>query len=120
MLVTTQEFLSKGLSFVQIKNHDKWSFSRKVTEFKKEYGVHPTTIATQWYDLCQERFGLTESDKNEKGMKMFLVAHHFLFSYNKNSHQLAHKFKLTERDCRGIPLWIWIERIAGLQEIVIF
>ena len=54
--------------------------------------------------------------KNMKGIKMFLAAHHFLWTYPKNRRILASSIDIGKRNARGEPLWKWIQRIAALKE----
>jgi hypothetical protein len=60
---------------------------------------------------------LTISDKSDKGFDKFLMAHHFLWAYPKNSKLLVSTFKhIGERDAQGEELWRWVEMIAPLKE----
>jgi hypothetical protein len=71
-----------------------------------------------WYDLSTTDIPdaqLEEKEKLDKGFKMFLVAHHFLWTYPKNANLLASRFNICERYSRGDPLWSWIKKIAALK-----
>jgi hypothetical protein len=46
---------------------------------------------------------------------MFLVAHHWLWTYPKNTKILGARFRLSEGYCRGKPLWHWIGKFASLK-----
>jgi hypothetical protein len=47
---------------------------------------------------------------------MFLVAHHWLWTYPKNAKILGSRFRLSEGYCpQGKPLWHWIGKIAALK-----
>lgn len=46
---------------------------------------------------------------------MFLVAHHFLWSYPDNAESLATRFGINEKYARGQHLWLWIKKIAALK-----
>jgi hypothetical protein len=60
---------------------------------------------------------LEEKDKSEK--KGFMVAHHFLWTYQKNANLLSSHFGISERGSRGDPVWSWIARIAALNAVKI-
>jgi hypothetical protein len=47
---------------------------------------------------------------------VFLVAHHFLWTYPKKSQLLATPFGICDRYAIGDPLWRWIKKIAVLKE----
>ena len=44
-----------------------------------------------------------------------MMAHHFLWTYPKNSHMLACRFKICEVYSRGEPLWKWIKKIQAMK-----
>jgi DDE superfamily endonuclease len=88
------------------------------TEFHKHFGSSPLDLADMWYDLNTTDIPgaqLEEKDKSENGFKMFMAAHHFLWTYPKNAELLASRFGICERYSRGDPLWMWIKKIAALQ-----
>ena len=88
-------------------------------QFRRHYGSSPSDLATMWYDLTTTNIPaakLNEKENSEKGFKMFMVAHFFLWTYPKNSSLLASRFGMCERVSRGAPLWKWIMKIAALKE----
>jgi hypothetical protein len=71
-----------------------------------------------WYDLTVTDIPaarMDEEEKSEKGFKMFMMTHFWLWTYPKNTHMFASRFKTCERYLRGEPLWRWISRIAALK-----
>jgi hypothetical protein len=63
--------------------------------------------------------GLTKADKLDKGFKMFLIVHHFLWAYPKNAKMLASAFLVCERLVQGNNLWRWVRMITALKAIKI-
>jgi hypothetical protein len=52
----------------------------------------------------------------DKGFKMFLVTHHFLWTYpTKSSQILASLSEICERNARGENIWCWIRMFAKLK-----
>ena len=118
MLLSANEVLEKGLEAVGVNRSGK-SKENQWEHFHKEYGSNPLDVAEIWFDICQGEHidiknKLKESEKSLNGFRKFLVAHHFLYHYPKNSHVLAHHFRMSERECRGKPLWTWVKRIADM------
>ena len=120
-LILPDQVLNLGLILLSIDNDKKLTKERRLIKFKKHYGAHPLTLATQWYALCTtdiEEAKLTEKEKR-RGLKMFLVSHYFLWNYPRNSDQLADRFRMCTDYARGKHLWDWIQKIAGLEKLVI-
>lgn len=117
-----RDCLARGLRFLQIDHEGKMTKKTRTEKFRKHYGSSPLDIATQWYDLCHTDLKKAKLTKKEKtrGFKMFMAAHFFLWTYSKNSEILASRFGICERLARGAHLWDWIERIAALEQRVIF
>jgi hypothetical protein len=72
-----------------------------------------------WYDLMTTEVNawLTEADKSDKGFKMFLTVHHFLWTYPKNAKTLGSAFSVCKRLVQGDNLWRWVRMIAALKPI---
>ena len=114
------DILEKGLRFLGIVGGSGKSSACKSKIFCKHFGSSPVCLAAQWYDICTvEVDPLPASKQCLKGLRIFLVAHFFLWTYPKNSDILASRFKLPERYMRGKNLWEWIERIQALKRIKI-
>lgn len=112
MILSVDDVLEKGLDFLSIRKRKSEDFNK--LEFKKHYGSWPVALADQWGDLTDV---LENKEKSEKGFKMFLVAHYFLWNYPKNASVLSSRFStLCERRSRGEPLWKWIRKIGELKE----
>jgi hypothetical protein len=74
-------------------------------------------LANMWHDMITTEIdlGMEHKDVSDKGFKMFLIAHHFLWTYPKNAKLLASRFGICERYVRGENLWRWIRMIAKLK-----
>ena len=119
MILSAKEVLNLGLSFVK-HEHLRQSQKTLCKCFKKYYGANNVILAQQWKDLCQttlRKAKLNKKEKTEKGFKMFMVAHHFLFCYPKNSEMIANTFCMSVNSVRN--MWVWVEKIAALKEIKI-
>lgn len=112
-VLSPSDVLGIGLFLLAIEFRRDTSEETKVWEFKRHYGSSPLVISLIWHDLRPE---LEKKDLSERGFKMFMVAHFFLWTYPKNSSQLAMAYKICERYCRGEPLWRWIRAIASLKK----
>jgi hypothetical protein len=125
MLLSVTDVLERGLRYMFSGNALDWK-SREKREliFHKHYGSSPLVIASMWYDLVNTdivnpHIQMSKKDK-ERGFKMFITAHFFLWSYPKNYEMLASRFGICQDYARGAHLWIWIERVAYLERKVIF
>ena len=119
MILSPQDILEKGFHFFNgLPNNfnGKWT-KRRTDEFKAHYGSSPVVLANQWFDLMTVDLdlGLTEGDRSEKGLKMFFIAHHFLWAYPKNTKILASAFSVSDRTVQGENLWRWVRMIAALK-----
>ena len=122
MLLSPQDVLTKGFHFFNgLPNFSGPWTARRTNDFKSHYGSSPIVLANQWYDLMTTELnvGLTEADKSDKGFKMFLIAHHFLWAYPKNAKILGSAFSVCERLVQGDNLWRWVRMIAALKAIKI-
>jgi hypothetical protein len=123
MLLSPQDVLKKGFRFFNGLPNDfpgPWT-ERRTNDFKSHYGSSPVVLANQWYDLMTTELhvGLTEADKSDKGFKMFLIVHHFLWAYPKNAKILGSAFSVCERLVQGENLRRWVRMIAALKAIKI-
>jgi hypothetical protein len=116
MLLSPLDVLKKGFTAAGLPDVTHWT-ERRTEEFRSHYGSSPVVLANIWYDLTTTNIdtGLTENDKSPVGFKMFLIAHHFLWAYPKNSKMVASRFRICERNVRGEPLWRWLRMIAALK-----
>jgi hypothetical protein len=117
-LLDPEELRDIALKFLGIK---KKLEQQKELEFHKHYGSNSLTIASMWFDLCHtdiESAKLTSKEK-QGGLKMFMAAHFYLWSYTKNANMLGSRFHVCEKYARGDYLWKWIRRISLLSENVI-
>jgi hypothetical protein len=116
MLLSPSDVLKKGFTAAGLPDVTQWT-ERRTKEFRSHYGSSPVVLANIWYDLMATDIdtGLTEKDKSDDGFRMFLIAHHFIWAYPKNSGILASRFRICERNVRGEPLWRWVRMIAALK-----
>lgn len=117
MLLSPSDVMKKGLRYCGIRG-TRSSAAAQTKQFHSHYGSSPLDLADMWYDLTTTDIPeaqLEDKDKSEKGFKMFMVAHHFLWTYPKNSSLLASRFGICERYARGEPVWKWIKKIAALK-----
>ena len=82
-------------------------------KFRALYGSSPLDLAGIWNDLSN-RLGKEEQD--DKGMKAYLKAVHFLWAYPKNAQVLGSMFGDCERMSRGESVWRWVRRVAELKD----
>jgi hypothetical protein len=121
MLLSPANVLKRGLYYLQCEC-SRMSVERQNEQFHKHYGSSPLVLANMWYDLTVTDIveaRVSEKEQCDKGFRMFLVAHFFLWTYPKNSSLLASRFRICERYSRGEPLWKWIRRIAALKALKI-
>lgn len=121
MLLSPSQVGMRGLALRRIfdNGNKPMTDKRKEELFRKEYGSGSLDLAEMWFDLCSTdipKSKLKERHKSEKGFKMFMVAHHFLWMYPKNAQVLANNFGICEKYARGVKLWGWIRQIACLKK----
>jgi hypothetical protein len=133
-VLSPQDVLQKGLDYLSIKHHGRSLQLSNQDKFQKHYGSSPLDLANIWYDLLtidppipddapakvKKQLIIPENEKGEKGFKMFLAVHYFLWAYDKNSdllasNLLASRFGICKRNSRGEPIWKWIIQIAALK-----
>ena len=115
VLLSPSDVLRKGLAFLGVQFK---SANQNNLEFHKHYGSAPLDLAEMWYDLTVTDIPeaqMDDKEKSEMGFKMFMITHFWLWTYPKNAHLIASRFKTCVRYLRGEPLWKWIERIAALK-----
>jgi hypothetical protein len=104
MLLSPQDVLKKVFHFFNgLPNNFAGPWTELRTgDFKSHYGSSPVVLANQCYNLmttAELNVGLTEADKPDKGFKMFLIAHHFLWAYPMNSKILGSAFLVCSQNC---------------------
>ena len=114
----SNEVLHLGLKFVSHKSH-RQKHNTLVKNFRKYYRVEPKVLAKQWNDLCRTDLPdarVAKKNQNERGFKMFMACHYFLFTYPKNAQVFATNFQFGSTDMvSGKKLWSWLGKIAALQ-----
>ena len=119
VFLSPDDMLEYGIEFLHYKPSARTSKSTKTTAFKKFYGSSPLVLSNVWYDMCTtdiEECQLNENERKLGGFKRFMIANYFLWTYPRNSHQLACVFGMCERYSRGKPLWKWIQKIAAMRQ----
>jgi hypothetical protein len=114
------DMLERALDLLNISNNKPGATREKL--FGKHFGSSPSTLTDQWFDLQTNQIPeaqLKEGEKSAKGLRRFLIAHYFIWTYPKNAEQTASRFSITEKYCRGKDLWDWIQRIGALTAIKI-
>jgi hypothetical protein len=97
----------------------QWTPSRLKT-FNEHYGSCPVVLSRMWNDILSTRADLSKSDRTVKGFRKFLMAHHFVWAYPKNTELLVSHFKhIGTKDAYGKELWRWIGMLADLKKIKI-
>ena len=121
MFLSVRDVLDKGLRYLNVDVERRMSKDRRIEKFHKHFGSSPLVLATIWYDLTGTEIPGAKLSKMEKqrGFKMFMVAHHYLWTYERNADLLASRWAMCETYAKGKHLWVWVERIAALKEKVI-
>jgi len=117
LFLSATNLLERGLSFLHFFA-DRWTPARKTLVFKKHYGASPLDLASQWYDLQVTTITdaqLSEHEKSVRGLRHFLAAHFFLWSYPKNAELTASLFNICVQYAHGKMMWLWVSRIAALK-----
>jgi hypothetical protein len=117
VLLSPNDVLKKGLTFLDVQFERKSDKHNRLV-FHKHYGSAPLDLAEMWYDLTVTdipQAQMDDKEKSEKGFRMFMITHFWLWTYPKNSNLTASRFKSCKRYLRGEPLWKWIKRIAALK-----
>jgi hypothetical protein len=120
MFLSPKEVLIYGLDFLDIR-YSRWSESTRILAFHQHYGSSPLNLADIWYDLTigdylPRDLKLSNKEKNEKGLKRYMMTHFWLWAYPKNAGMFASRYKCSQRTCRGDPVWKWVKRIAAMKE----
>ena len=117
-LIEPKQLRDRFLKYIKVDRFKKLSESKREEHLHKNFGQNSLTLAEQWYDLCHSDLGAVSlSDKEKRrGMKMFAVAHYFLWNYCKNAVVLGDRFDMCDDYASGSHLCLWIERIASLTK----
>ena len=117
MINSDDYILDFGLRILHLPEKERTTTKQKDHVFKKTYGSSKCVLAAMWQDLLitiVDDAKLEGRERSETGLKMFLIAHCFLWTYPKNATLLANQFHICERNARGENLWKWIGKIAAL------
>lgn len=120
MILTANDVLERGLMIARLTEHEQEGLgAEKCRElFRSMYGSPPEVCAQMWQDLCNTDIPsakIHQSEKNNKGFKLFMMAQYELWVYPKNRFLLQMQFyPVGEKDTYGHNLWKWISKICGL------
>lgn len=100
----------KGLPTITVNNYN----SINIDKFKEHFGIDPIVAACIWQDIVH--FGnLENKHKNEKGLRKWFIAIHFLWAYPRNNGLLASTCGTCKRNVEGEERWKWVRLIASLK-----
>ena len=98
------------------------NFSNNDRTFRALYGSSAKVLAEQFEDLqasTDVNVRLTRKENSSKGLRSFLMAHHWLWAAPKNVSLMATRFRVCEDYCQGEYRWKWVRKIAALAEVKI-
>ena len=104
MIFSPQEVTDKGLEYCGARNTVKMTHKGKVNCFKAHYGSHPLVLCRIWEDLHSvgiEKARLTQSERDEKSFKQFLISHYFMWTKPKNAEIVSSHFDVNRREAQG-------------------
>jgi hypothetical protein len=107
------------LIYAKVVDSPRYSNKQKERAFRKHYGATPVALAVMWFDLQTTTIpeaALSPSENSIKGLDCFLIAHSWIWSYQRNTKQLADKFSICEDYAKGKKLWGWVAKLAALKE----
>ena len=91
---------------------------QNVKAFHKHFGSKPADVAEMWNNLIStsvQAAKLSDKENSVRGLKFFLMAHSFLWTYPKNRELLASRFGVCTNYAGGSYLWLWIKKIQALK-----
>ena len=90
--------------------------------FHALYGSTARVLSEQFDDLMTTNIRaarLSVEERTGKGLRSFLIAHHWLWTGPKNVVLTSTRFQICEKYCQGEALWSWIRKIAALEAQII-
>lgn len=111
------EVLEMGLDFIGITPEAQQTMAHEqlLADFRDHYGCLPVDIAQMWYDLQTTGTSakLNEKEKTNKGFKLFMVAHYYLWCHPKNAGLIKSRFGICKRYIQSNDhLWKWITKMS--------
>ena len=106
-----------GLQVVGIPNRGR-STTRE-SKFCSMFGSSSKDLSDIWNNLgasTDSNNMLEPRKQGENGIVAYLKAVHFLWAYPKNAVILGTMFGNCKRGSHGLPVWLWIQRIAALKD----
>ena len=120
MNLSPNDFCRMGLQFAKmtLPEQETKGVAKCYDLFRALYGSPPEVLSDLWEDLCITNIAAARvpvHEQNPKGLKMYLIANYFLWTYPRSAKLIeAHFAPIAEIDTRGRPLWKWIDRIAAI------
>ena len=114
------DVLQQGLLFVGYGEGSiaRMSLNAKHEAFKAHYGSNSLVLSIIWYDLQNTTIplaALNAEENSEKGFKMFMITHFYLFTNPKNTFLLVSRFQMNRTYLQGSRLWTWVNKLAALR-----
>ena len=116
MVLSPAGVLTRGLHYLLIDSK-RQSEANRIHTFQQHYGSSPLLLATVWHDMTVTTIleaRIPDNELCERGFRMFLIAHFFLWTYPKNAGLLASRFKICCSHAQGEPLWTSIHIYDGV------
>jgi hypothetical protein len=121
MVLSQAGVLTRGLHYLLVDSK-RQSEANRIHTFQQHYGSSPLLLATVWHDITVTTIleaRIPDNKLCERGFRMFLIAHFFLWTYPKNAGLLASRFQICSSHAQGEPFWTWIRKIAALKALKI-
>ena len=119
-IISPLQMLRRGLRMVNIEDFKQHRRLEKtnVADFKSNFGRHPIHLCRQWRDLqtttIPEANMSEEEARHKHGLRGFLMAHHFLFSYDTLKNRAAH-FQGEDKYLVDRLTWRFVFRLEALK-----
>lgn len=120
MDLAPNEMRRMGLIFMKISVQDQQDLGMKMCDdfFRSVYGCPAEVLSDMWEDLRMTNIPnakLSPKEDSPFGLKMFFIAHYYLWNYPRSSRLLqVHFAPIGEHHTRGKPFWKWVAKIAAL------
>lgn len=120
MELAPNEMRRMGLIFMKIDAQQQQDLGMKICDemFRSLYGCPAEVMSDMWEDLRTTNIANAQLSPKEDsifGLKMFCMAHYYLWNYPRSSKVLQVQFyPIGEHYTRGKPFWKWVGRIAAL------
>ena len=118
-VLTAAEVMERGLLYVglSVERQQRMRHHHLLAEFHAHYGSVPIDLAQLWYDMQTTLIveaRIEDTQRNAKGLKLFLAANFFLWTHPKNASILSSRFGISKRHIQSDHFWIWIYRMGAM------